>query len=84
MFLFFSATVLSVLVMPYLKLGFKNCEKEEIRSKKLLGYELIRLFFFFLWYKDFRNHEWNHSSANNKNENYNAVGQNNIPTSLLS
>ena len=47
MFLFFSATVLSVLVMPYLKLGFKNCEKEEIRSRKLLGYELIRLFFFF-------------------------------------
>ena len=45
MFLFFSATVLSVLVMPYLKLGFKNCEKEEIRSRKLLGYELIRLFF---------------------------------------
>ena len=46
MFLFLSATVLSVLVMPYLKLGFKNCKKEEIRSRKLLGYELIRLFFF--------------------------------------
>lgn len=31
--------------MPYLKLCFKDCEKEEIRSRKLLGYELIRLFF---------------------------------------
>lgn len=64
-FLFFEASLFSplfsfsVLVIPYSKLGFKNCKEEEIRSRRLLGFELIWLFFFCTKIL-LDNQNWNH------------------------